>query len=185
MWKKWSESVSCSVVSDSVFFATIWTVALQAPLSMEFSRQEHWSGLPFSCPGDFPDLGIKPRFLALRADSSPSESPGKTFMVCTTLIYQIMQNYFSKCLRQFLISLTLYEMSSSWPALSIVRILANLTGLKRYFLILICISLITDQFEHLFVFMLIHFFEFTLLVSPIIHLLFDFSSWILEILHIV
>ena len=153
---------------------------------MEFSRQEHWSGLPFSCPGDFPDLGIKPRSLALRADSSPSKSPGKTFMVCTTLIYQIMQNYFSMCLCQFLISLTtLYEMSSSWPALSIVRILANLTGLKRYFLVLICISLITDQFEHLFVFMLIHFFEFTLLVSPIIHLLFDFSSWILEILHIV
>ena len=104
----------------------------------------------------------------------------------TTVIYQIMQNYFSKCLRQFLIRLTrLYEMSSSWPALGIVKILATLTGLKRYFLVLICISLITDQLEHLFVFMLIHFFEFTLLASPIIQLLFDFSSWFLEILHIV
>ena len=40
--------VSCSVVSDS--FATPWTVAYQAPLSMEFSRQEYWSGLPFPSP---------------------------------------------------------------------------------------------------------------------------------------
>ena len=37
-----------------------WTVACQATLSMEFSRQEHWSGLPFSTPGDLPDQGIKP-----------------------------------------------------------------------------------------------------------------------------
>ena len=40
-------------------FATPWTVAHQAPLSMEFSRQEYWSGLPFPSPGDLPDLGIK------------------------------------------------------------------------------------------------------------------------------
>ena len=105
-------------------------------------------------------------------------------MACTTLIYQTTQNYFSKWLRQFLMSLTtLYEMSSSWPALDILRVLANLTDLKRYFLVLICISLITDQLEHPFVFMLIHFFEFILLASPIIQLLFDFSSWFLEILH--
>ena len=37
-----------------------WTVGYQAPQSMEFSRQEHWSGLPFPSPGDLPDLGIKP-----------------------------------------------------------------------------------------------------------------------------
>ena len=54
--------VICSVVSDS--FATQWTIALQAPLSMEFSRQEYWSGLPFSSPGDLPDPGIEPRFPA-------------------------------------------------------------------------------------------------------------------------
>ena len=46
-------SVSCSVVSNS--FVTLWTVAHQAPLSMEFSRQESWSGLPFPSPGDLPD----------------------------------------------------------------------------------------------------------------------------------
>ena len=41
-------------------FATPWTIARQAPLSMEFSRQEYWSGFPFSYPGYLPDLGIKP-----------------------------------------------------------------------------------------------------------------------------
>ena len=40
-------------------FTTLWTVAHQAPLSMEFSRQEYWSGLPFPSPGDLPDSGIK------------------------------------------------------------------------------------------------------------------------------
>ena len=44
-------------------FVTPWTVALQAPLSMEFSRREYWSGLPFPSPGDLPDPGIKPTSL--------------------------------------------------------------------------------------------------------------------------
>ena len=51
-------------------------VAPQAPLSMKFSRQEYWSGLPFPPPGDPPDLGIKPGSPALQADSL-SEPPGK------------------------------------------------------------------------------------------------------------
>ena len=42
-------------------FATPWTVARQAPLSMGFPRQEYWSGLPFPSPGDLPNPGIKPR----------------------------------------------------------------------------------------------------------------------------
>jgi len=56
---------------------TPWTGACQAPLSVEFSRQEYWSGLPFPSPGDLPDPGIKSGSLALQADSSPSELPGK------------------------------------------------------------------------------------------------------------
>ena len=44
---------------------------------MEFSRQEYWSGLPFPSPWDLPNPGIKRRSLALQADSSPSEPPGK------------------------------------------------------------------------------------------------------------
>ena len=55
---------------------TPWTVACQVPLSMEFSKQEYWSGLPFPSPGDLPDPGIKPRTPAMQADSLPTELPG-------------------------------------------------------------------------------------------------------------
>ena len=54
---------SHKVMSDS--FATSWTIAHQDPLSMEFPRQEHWSGLPFPSPGDLPDPGIKLKSPAL------------------------------------------------------------------------------------------------------------------------
>ena len=50
----------CSVVSDS---ATPWTVAHQAPLSLEFSRQEYWNGLTFPPPGDIPDTQVEPASL--------------------------------------------------------------------------------------------------------------------------
>ena len=53
------------------------TVARQAPLSMEFSRQEYWSGLPFSSPGNLPNPGIEPWSPKLQADSLPPELPGK------------------------------------------------------------------------------------------------------------
>ena len=56
------------------FFVTPWTVALQAPLFMEFSRQEYWSGLPSPPPGDLPDPRVKlmsPASLALQVDSLP------------------------------------------------------------------------------------------------------------------
>ena len=53
-------------------FATPWTVAHQAPLSMGFPRQEYWSGLPFPSPGDLPDPGIEPRSPALEADTLTS-----------------------------------------------------------------------------------------------------------------
>ena len=52
---------------------TPWTVARQAPLSMELSEQEYWSGLPFPSPGDIPDPGIKPGSLALQVDSLPNK----------------------------------------------------------------------------------------------------------------
>ena len=53
-----------------------WTVAYQASLSMGFSRQEYWSGVPFPSPGDLPNSGIEPRSPALKADTLPSEPPG-------------------------------------------------------------------------------------------------------------
>ena len=61
-------------------FATPWTVAYQAPLSMGFSRQERWSGLPFPSPGDPLDPGIKPRSPALQADALLPEPPGKPIL---------------------------------------------------------------------------------------------------------
>ena len=57
--------------------ASPWAVACQTPLSMGFSREEYWSGLPFPSPGDLPDPGIKPRSPALRAETLTSEPPGK------------------------------------------------------------------------------------------------------------
>ena len=54
-------------------FVTLWTVALQAPLSMGVSRQEHWGGLPIPSPADLPDPGIEPGSPALQADSIPIE----------------------------------------------------------------------------------------------------------------
>ena len=58
-------------------FAAPWTVAYQAPISMAFSRQEYWSGLPFPSPGNLPDPGIEPRSPAMQADALTSEPPGK------------------------------------------------------------------------------------------------------------
>ena len=64
-------------MSSVRLFATPWIVAHQAPLSMGFSRQEYWSGLPCPSPGDLPDPGIEPRSPALRIDTLLSEPPRK------------------------------------------------------------------------------------------------------------
>ena len=66
--------VSHRVRSNSVIPQT---VACPAPLSMEFSRQQYWSGLPFPPPGDLPDPVIEPGSPALQADSLPTEPLGK------------------------------------------------------------------------------------------------------------
>ena len=67
--------VYAQLLSCVQLFAIPWTVAHQAPLSIEFPVQEYWSGLPFPSPGGLPDPGIKPRFPALQADSLSSEPP--------------------------------------------------------------------------------------------------------------
>ena len=63
-------------LSHVQLFATPWTIARQAPLSMEFSRREYWSGLPLPSPGDLPNLGVEPGSPALQADSLLPEPPG-------------------------------------------------------------------------------------------------------------
>ena len=65
-------SVCAKSLNPVQLFATPWTVACQAPLSVEFSRQEYWSGLPCPPPGNLPVPGIKPGSPALQADSLPS-----------------------------------------------------------------------------------------------------------------
>ena len=67
----------CLVAKLCPTLSTPWTVARQASLSMGFSRQAYWSGLPFPKPGNLPDPEIKPRSPALRADSLPTELQGK------------------------------------------------------------------------------------------------------------
>ena len=69
-----------------------WTVAHQTPLSMEFSRQEYWSGLPFPSPVDLPDPGIEPGSPTLQADSLLTKPLGKS-LGCTVINYDTMWQY--------------------------------------------------------------------------------------------
>ena len=111
-------------------FATLWTVAHQAPPSIGFSRQEYWGGLPFPSPGDLPDPGIEPRspvlladvltLLSFREDKSthrmrrwPSE-PSRRW----PSIYRTLE-------RLFLLLLTSQESPSSVQSLSYVRLFAT------------------------------------------------------------
>ena len=72
-----AQSLSRSVMSDS--FVTPWTVALQAPLSMGFSRQEYWSGLLFPTPEDVPNPGIELASSASADRFFTTEPPGKPY----------------------------------------------------------------------------------------------------------
>ena len=72
--RKKVKSFSCVRLS-----VTPWTVAYQAPPSLEFSRQDYLSGLPFPSPGDLPDPGIEPGSPMLQADALPSEPPEKPY----------------------------------------------------------------------------------------------------------
>ena len=90
------------VFSFVQLFTTPWTVACQVLLSLEFPRQEYWSGLPFLTPGDLPDPGIEPEFPALQADSlplghlgSPDAANSYTRGTNTTLGYCLRSTLFS------------------------------------------------------------------------------------------
>ena len=76
---KWQATcfMKSEVAQSCGLFAIPWTVAYQAPPSIEFSRQEYWDGLPLPSAGDLPDRGIKPMSPTLQADALPSEPPGK------------------------------------------------------------------------------------------------------------
>ena len=72
-------------LSHVPLFATLWTLPLQAPLSMEFSRQEHSSGLPFPFPRDLPYLGIEPVCPSWQADSLPWSHQGRPMECCSAI----------------------------------------------------------------------------------------------------
>ena len=72
------------VPKSCLTLVTPWTIVHQAPLSMAFSRQEYWSGLPFPPSGDLLNPGIKLGFSALQADSLPTELSGKPFQSRST-----------------------------------------------------------------------------------------------------
>ena len=90
-----------------------WTVAHQAPLSMEFSKQEYWSGLPFPSPRDLPDPEVEPRSPTMQAVSLPSESPGKPICESISIYLSI---YLSICLSIYL-SVSLSVLLSIYPHL--------------------------------------------------------------------
>ena len=81
------------VVSHVCLFATRWTVAHQAPLSMGFLRQEYWNGLPFPSPGDLPDPGIKPASPALAGRFFITEPPEKPILNIAVCIYRFQTPY--------------------------------------------------------------------------------------------
>ena len=85
-------------VSHVQLFVTPWIVAYQAAQSMEFSRQEYWSGLLFPSPGDLPNSGIEPGSPTLQADTLLSESPGKPNLI--KAIPKLKSVYVYKTLRE-------------------------------------------------------------------------------------
>ena len=72
--------VKLKLLSPVPLFATPRTIPYQAPQSMEFSRQEYWSGVPLPSPGDLSNPGIEPGSPALQGDALPSEPPEKSNM---------------------------------------------------------------------------------------------------------
>ena len=66
----------------------------QAPLSLEFSRQEYWSGLPFPSSGDLPYPGVEPKSPALQVDSLPAEPAGKPIMFYSYMHFLHVCNYY-------------------------------------------------------------------------------------------
>ena len=126
MSSPFSYSQSCIVVqlvSHACLFATPWTVAHQAPLSIVFPRQEYWSGLPFPSSGDLPDPRIKLASPALQADSLQTELRGSPFF----FLYHLS---FSEYPKASVIQLSFCRiLPTSSPAMCVLSALPSFTQL--------------------------------------------------------
>ena len=83
----------CDVLSCFRPLEILWTIDCQAPLSVGFSRQEYWGGLPFPSPEDLPNLGTKPMSPAWQADSLPLSYLGSKYMYMYMYLYMYMYMY--------------------------------------------------------------------------------------------
>ena len=79
-------------LSHVQLFETPWTVACQAPLSIDYSRQEYWSVLPFPPPGDLPDLRTEPAFPALAGRFFTNEPPWEAPVIILPLLINQLSN---------------------------------------------------------------------------------------------
>ena len=122
------------LLSRVQLFVISWTVWYQAPLSMGFSRQEYWNGLPFPSPGDLRDPGIKPRCPTLQADASLSQPPGKPLLYCTLLQVSI-------------------KICHDLFSLAIYQILIHFHYGRRILDISCCFDLVINLFQHSFLFL--------------------------------
>ena len=93
---------SCLVAKSYPTLVTPWTLALQAPLSMRFLRQEYWSGLPFPFPEVLSDPGIKPAIFALQVHSLPLSHLGRTDGKETCMVFISLLSPYQKTLRSIL-----------------------------------------------------------------------------------
>ena len=115
--------VSCSVVQ---LFATPWTVAYKAPVSMGLSRQEYCSGLPFRSLQDLPDPGNEPGHTALQADSLPSELQGSGNMLFSSVqSLSRVQHFATQWTAAHQVSLSIFN---SWSLLKLMSITLVMTS---------------------------------------------------------
>ena len=104
----------CVRLNSEELFAILWSIANQAPPSMEFLRQEYWSGLPFHSPGALPNPGIESGSPTLWADSlhhqrNPEEEKSSTMLKEKAVYYQVTLNYTGLyCLKAYHLESLLY-----------------------------------------------------------------------------
>ena len=140
------------VCAQVLSLATPWTVAHQAPPSLGFSRQEHWSGLPFPSPGDLANPGIEPRSPASQADALISEPPGKPLIVlqfssvqsCLTLCDSMSYSTPGLPVHHHLLEFPIWNQSvvpcpvltvASWPAYRFLKRQVRWSGIPIYRLV--------------------------------------------------